>query len=88
MTMDLTGATLANLIVPALGVPTPPTNPTPDQYAAYESALAAQVATWTIICNQILSYVSSNATLTIPATGIDDSGGRACTGSSTTGTIT
>jgi hypothetical protein len=88
--MDLTGKTLANLIVNALlaqGIPTPPTNPTPDQEAAYQAVLAAQTTTWTTICENILTYVNQNATLDIPGTGILDGYGNNCSGQSITGTI-
>lgn len=91
MSMDLTGATLAQAIVTALGIPTPPgAGASADQIAAYQSALASQLATWTTICNQILTYVHNNASVavSVPATGLNDSTGHACTGTASgTGTI-
>ena len=73
MTMDLTGVTLAKEIVIALNIPAPPTNPTSDQEAAYQSAVQAQIATWTTICNQMLTYISANAVVSTPniTTGVD-----------------
>ena len=94
MSMDLTGATLADLIVQALNLPPPPTNPTPAQQAQYLDQVQKQKETWTTICNQLLTYIANNATVTttdtVPASGIDDSTGHACTGTATgtgTGTI-
>ena len=87
MSLDLTGAQLAQLIVTALNIPTPPVNPTQAQAQNYVDAVQAQLDTWTIICNQFLTYIHQNAQLTIPATGIKDSANANCTGTSTTGTI-
>lgn len=85
--MDLTGSDLAQLLVAALGLPTPPVNPTPAQLAAYQATLAQQKVVWTTISNVLLTYINQNAELDIPALGILDGYGQACSGTSTTGKI-
>lgn len=87
MSLDLSGQTLAQQIVTALNLPPPPVNPTPEQEAAYQTAVAAQLTTWTTICQQFMIYLVNNANLTVPAAGIEDSTSHPCTGTSTTGSI-
>jgi hypothetical protein len=94
MTIDASGVTLANITVPELNLPPPPVNPTPEQAAQYVSTVQAQVDTWTKIWNSLFQYMISQAvvtvTVTVPASGLLDSTGHACTGTAHgtgTGTI-
>lgn len=95
MALDKTGIILGGLIAKALALPTPPTNPTPEQEAAYVSAQAAQLATWTTISQQIINYLIDNTTVTTSDTvsgagsQLNDSTSHPCSGTlNSTGTGT
>lgn len=90
MPLDVSGATLGALIANALNLPPPPTNPTPEQEAQYNASKAANLATWTAVSAQIISYLVANTVVTttdqvtIPPTGvatiISSPTGGPCTG--------
>jgi hypothetical protein len=99
MALDTSGAALGALIAAALGLPDPPTNPSPAQLASYLASKQAQIDNWTIISAQILQYITANAVVnttdTLPLAGvatiIAPSGGGPCTGTGSgtgTGNIT
>lgn len=71
MALDVSGATLGAAIAAALALPPPPTNPTPAQEASYVAAKAAQIATWTTIAQQILTYLVANTQVVVNVTTTD-----------------
>ena len=101
MALDTSGVALGTLIAKALALPAPPTNPSPAQLATYNAAVAAQLATWTTVAQQILTYLVANTVVNTTvsttdtigpsgvATIVAPSGGGPCTGTASgTGTGT
>lgn len=83
MVLDQSGVIPGTLIATALGLPPPPTNPTPEQEATYLAAVAANKATWITIMSVLIPYLTQNTvvnttdtistvttTVTLPATGV------------------
>ncbi len=74
MALDVTGAALGSLIAQALVLPPAPANPSPAQLVAYNTAVTAQLATWTTVAAQIITYLVANTQVitndTVPGLGL------------------
>lgn len=92
MSLDLTGVALADLMAAAgFGPPALPANPSTAQIAAYNTAVAEQAAAFSVILTYLVNnvVVATTDSVSVPAAGILDHTGAACTGTATgTGTGT